>query len=192
MAAKSNRNVGRRIAAPVGRVWAIVEGFGALEVWVPAIKQMELEGHGVGSIRIAYLEGDHVSRERLLEVDAANHKLVYTLLPPSPLPLTNIRSTLQLNVIEPNLTEAVWYSQADRVPSDIATAVGAVVGGFYRENLAELNALTEKKRVVGFSSWANAGTAKIRAIGARENLIRCSGLVVCICSFSRHSRRQAL
>ena len=97
----------------VGRVWAIVEGFGALEAWVPAIKQM-----------------------------------VPTLLPPSPLPLTNIRSTLQLHVIEPNLTEAERYSQADQVPSDIATAVGAVVGGFYRENLAELNALTENKRVV--------------------------------------------
>ena len=137
-----------RIAAPVGRVWAITSGFGAMEPWVPAIKKMELEGHGIGSVRIAYLEGGHVSHEQLLEVDADNHKIVYSVMEPSPLPLRNIRSTMQLFAIEPNLTEVLWYSESDEAPEDVRTTIGTLVGAFYRENLVELKTLTEKERVV--------------------------------------------
>ncbi|MFA5629964.1 MAG: SRPBCC family protein [Porticoccaceae bacterium] len=137
-----------RIAAPVGRVWAFVAGFGAMEPWCPAIKSMELEGHGIGSVRVAYLEGGIVSREQLLEVDTDNYRIVYSLMPPSALPLQNIRSTMQLFAIEPNLTEVLWYSEADPVPDDIQANVGAVVGGFYRECLTELKVLTERERVV--------------------------------------------
>ena len=137
-----------RIAAPVGRVWAIAAGFGAMEPWCPAIKRMELEGHGIGSVRVAYLEGGIVSREQLLEVDADNYRIVYSLVPPSALPLQNIRSTMQLFATEPNLTDVLWYSEADQVEDDIRASVGAVVGGFYRECLAELKALTERERAV--------------------------------------------
>ena len=135
-----------RISAPIGRIWAVVAGFGAMEPWCPAIKTMELEGHGIGSVRVAYLEGDIVSREQLLEVDADNYKIVYSLVPPSALPLQNIRSTMQLFAIEPNLTEVLWYSEADQVEDAIRASIGAVVGGFYRECLAELKALTERER----------------------------------------------
>jgi hypothetical protein len=46
-----------RMSVPVGRVWAMVAGFGAMEPWCPAIKAVELEGCGIGSIRTVYLEG---------------------------------------------------------------------------------------------------------------------------------------
>lgn len=136
-----------RIAAPVGRVWAITASFGAMEPWAPAIRKMELEGHGIGSVRVAYLEG-LVSREQLLEVDAANHKIVYALVPPSALPLQNIRSTMQLFPVGASETDVLWYSEADEAPDDVRNAVGAVVGGFYRECLQGLKALTEAERQV--------------------------------------------
>lgn len=137
-----------RIAAPVGRVWAITSAFGAMEPWCPAVKKMELEGYGVGSVRIAYLEGGFESREQLLEVDADNYKIVYSLVQPNPLPLQNIRSTMQLFAVEPDQTDVLWYSEADDAPDDILASVAPVISEFYRENLEQLKALTEQERVV--------------------------------------------
>jgi hypothetical protein len=136
-----------RIAAPVGRVWAVVAGFGALESWCPAIRVMELEGHGIGSIRTAYLEG-MVSREQLLEIDGAHFRLVYALLEPGALPLHHIRSTLQLSSPEPGITDVLWYSEADAAAEATRQEVGRLVGGFYRECLTTLKALLETPRKV--------------------------------------------
>jgi Polyketide cyclase / dehydrase and lipid transport len=136
-----------RISVPVARVWAMVAGFGAMEPWCPAIKAVELEGHGIGSIRSVYLEGI-VSREKLLEIDPAKHMIVYSLLEPSPLPLRNIRSTLQLLSGEPNLTEVIWFSEADEIAHATKVQVGALVGGFYRECLSTLKAILESGRAV--------------------------------------------
>jgi Polyketide cyclase / dehydrase and lipid transport len=136
-----------RIDVPIGRVWCWVAGFGALEPWCPAVKSVELEGHGVGAVRTVHLEG-LVSREQLLEVDAAAHRIRYSLLEPGPLPLRNVRSTLQLYAIESNLTELVWSSEADEAEPAIKAQVGALVGGFYRECLRGLKVLLEGERHV--------------------------------------------
>jgi hypothetical protein len=136
-----------RICVPLGRVWAMVAGFGAMEPWCPAIKTMELEGHGIGSIRTAHLEGI-VSREQLLEIDAASHTIVYSLMEPTVLPLQNIRSTMQLFSSEPNVTDIVWFSTADDMPEATRLQIGGMVGGFYRECLATLKGLLENQRTV--------------------------------------------
>jgi hypothetical protein len=136
-----------RISAPVGRVWAMVAGFGAMEPWCPAIKAMELEGHGIGSIRTAYLEGI-ASREQLLKIDAAKYKIVYALMEPTILPLHNIRSTMQLFSPEANLTDIVWFSEANDASDATKLQVGDMVGGFYRECLATLKRLLENERTV--------------------------------------------
>jgi hypothetical protein len=136
-----------RIEAPVGRVWAMVGSFGAMEPWCPAIKAMELEGHGIGSVRIAHLEG-MVSREQLLEVDSASYKIIYSLVEPGALPLHNIRSTMQLFAAGPNATDILWYSEADEIEAATKTMVGKVVGDFYQECLAGLKQLLEKERKV--------------------------------------------
>ena|SRR5271168_2381701 len=134
-----------KIEAPIGRVWCWVAGFGAMEPWCPAVKSVELEGHGVGSIRTVHLEG-LISREQLLEIDAAVHRIRYSLLEPGPLPLHNVRSTLQLFGLEANLTELVWSSSADEAEPAIKAQVGTLVGGFYRACLRELKVLLETER----------------------------------------------
>jgi hypothetical protein len=136
-----------RIRVPVGRVWSLVAGFGAMESWCPAIKSVELEGHGIGSVRTVHLEG-LVSREQLLEVDAAAHKISYSLLEPGPLPLHNVRSTLQLFALEPRHTELVWSSAADETEPGPKAQIGALVGGFYRECLEGMKDLLERARDV--------------------------------------------
>jgi hypothetical protein len=136
-----------QISVPVGRVWALVSGFGAMEPWCPAIKAVELEGHGIGSIRTVYLEGI-VSREQLLEIDPAKHTIVYSLMEPSPLPLRNIRSTLRLVSSAPDLTDIVWFSEADETAHATKVQIGALVGGFYRECLGTLKAILESGRTV--------------------------------------------
>jgi hypothetical protein len=136
-----------RISVPVGRVWAMVAGFGAMEPWCPAIKAVELKGYGIGSIRTVYLEGI-VSREQLLKIDPVKHTIVYSLLEPSPLPLRNISSTMQLVDLEANLTEVAWFSEADETALATKVQIGALVGGFYRECLGTLKAILESGRTV--------------------------------------------
>ncbi len=136
-----------RISVPVGRVWAMVAGFGAMEPWCPAIKVVELEGYGIGSIRTVYLEGI-VSREQLLAIDPVKHTIVYSLLEPSPLPLRNIRSTMHLVGLESNLTDVVWFSEADETAQATKVQIGTLVGGFYRECLGTLKAILESGRSV--------------------------------------------
>ena len=132
-----------RIGVPPARVWAIVSSFGALELWCPLINAVELEGVGIGSIRIAYLPGI-VSREQLLEVDAGARKIIYSLLDSAAVALRNIRSTMQVVADGPDGSEVTWFSEADAAPDLVKIQAGEMVGAFYRNCLESLKQLMER------------------------------------------------
>lgn len=82
--------VARVVDHPLARVWDIVGAFGGLELWADGVTACAVEGEGIGALRAVARNGSEV-RERLDRLDPAGHQIVYTILPPHPLPAADVR-----------------------------------------------------------------------------------------------------
>jgi hypothetical protein len=121
---------------PIGAVWGIVAGFGALKTWVDGVEACSLEGEGVGAIRTV-IRGGALTRERLEAVDATQHCLVYLLLPPYRLPAEGVRATIELTALDSARTAFCWWSEATKFNAP-QSEVAARIDGFYRASIANL------------------------------------------------------
>jgi hypothetical protein len=100
------------IDAPVAEVWAVISGFGNNKSWMTVVKSCALEGWGIGSVRTVDAGAGKV-RERLDECDPKAYRISYTMVQPSPLPVKNPRSSMQLRADGPNRTVLTWTLHAD-------------------------------------------------------------------------------
>lgn len=122
---------------PVGAVWGVVCGFGAIRAWIDGVEACILEGEGgVGSIR-SVTRGGRVTRERLDLIDASRYRISYSLLPPYRLAAKDVRGHIELQVVSPSVTKMIWWSEAAEIsgsPQDLA----AFIGKFYRDSITRL------------------------------------------------------
>jgi len=124
---------------PIGVVWAIVSGFGAIRAWIDGIESCSLEGAAVGSIRTV-VRGGSVTRERLETIDPTRHIISYALIEPHRLPATGVRSTIQLNALDASHTRLTWWSEASEIhaPHD---EIATFVGTFFAASVSRLSGL---------------------------------------------------
>ena len=121
--------VERVLDHPPEQVWAIIGAFGGLELWADGVTACSLDGE----VRTVTRNGSTV-RERLDRRDAAALELVYTILPPHPLPADEVQSTITLTEVAPDRTAIVWRSEARdfRAPPEV---LGARIEAFYAASL---------------------------------------------------------
>ena len=127
--------VERVLDHPPEQVWAIIGAFGGLERWADGVTACSLDGE----VRTVTRNGSTV-RERLDRRDAAALELVYTILPPHPLPADNVQGIITLQPLGPDRTGIVWRSEA----SDFTmppTALGARIEQFYAASIEGLGRL---------------------------------------------------
>src|SRR4051812_42632591 len=100
------------IDAPIARVWAVISGFGNNKSWMSVVKSCSLEGWGIGSVRTVDA-GAGLVREKLEVCDPKTFRVVYSMVQPSPLPVKNPSSSLQLRADGEARTVLVWTLHGD-------------------------------------------------------------------------------
>jgi len=91
-------------AVPADDLWALVRDFGNVG-WIPGGDEADVEGEGVGMVRI--LAGGAV-RERLESVDEANRQIGYTILEGLPVPVTDYHATMTVAAIGADACALDW------------------------------------------------------------------------------------
>ena len=122
-------------------VWEMIGAYDSLTKWLPMVKEIEVEGEGVGAIRKLFLEDGSVVVERLEEVDEKNMTYTYSIVE-SPLPVKDYIATLQVKE-DGEQCVVEWSSTflADGVSNEEAKDI---VMGIYDQGFAEI------RKLVGF------------------------------------------
>ncbi|MEN8159917.1 MAG: SRPBCC family protein [Myxococcota bacterium] len=104
----SHTSVRYTIPAPAADVWSLVGDVrGATDRW-PAVARTELEGSGVGSIRIMHLVDGSVVRERLEAHDPGARRTRWEILNFSKLPLRELHYTVSVQEHGPETCDVAW------------------------------------------------------------------------------------
>jgi hypothetical protein len=137
------------INAPVDAVWAKVKDFGGWQNWHPAIASTDItDGNNVGSQRTLHLKGGGEIHEILEGYDADAKKYNYRMKNPTPVPVSNYTSTIQVKPADGGGTLVEWRGafyrgdpNNDPPPELNDDAAIKAVTGIYRaglDNLAKL------------------------------------------------------
>jgi len=124
------------IPSPIGQVWAILQGFGAIKGWMPTIDSCDVEGEGIGAIRTVLL-GGQTFKERLEIYDPEKHTVSYRLLEAAGLPMEGGYGTVTL---EPNgdSTKITWSADAEKVDEEGVQLIGGIFGPFIKSCIGGL------------------------------------------------------
>lgn len=106
-----NVSVTATLDAPIAAVWALVGDFANLPAWSPSVVACRMEGSGVGSHRVIVTAAGEV-RERLDALDPAQHRIVYTPVAGSSLPLRGSQASIHLTA-EGGRTHVVWRIEGE-------------------------------------------------------------------------------
>lgn len=130
------------IPAPLAEVWPLIQDFGGLHRWHPAIEQGELirgaSGVEVGAQRRLTLGDGGVVVEQLVALDDRFHSLTYEILE-SPFPVRRYISTVRLAPITATgQTFGEWWTEFDGDAADEASLTDLFANGVFGAGLAAL------------------------------------------------------
>lgn len=127
-----------QINASVEEVWQIISDFNSLPKFLEAAVKSELEGEGVGTIRIITLPDGAILKERLESIDNEAKTLEYSITE-GPLPVENYLSKIKLTPVG-DKCEIEWSSQFSAAGVDDEEAK-TIISGIYQsgfDGLAKL------------------------------------------------------
>ncbi len=107
----------RDLDFPAEQVWAVLEDYGNLE-WAMGPPRVEVIGEGIGMIRRVLIEGMEPIDEVLEAMDPAGMSFAYTIPRGLPLPLTDYRSSVRVEVKDDGSARIHWSCQC--TPTDPA------------------------------------------------------------------------
>ncbi len=136
------------VAAPLSLVWDLVSDFGRVDRWSAGPVTCTVEGHGVGAIRTVRAL-DRTVRERLEEWDPVEHRLSYSFVDRVPLPVAELRVTIQLAGDE--VTTIRWSASGDVDDAQRAVVAG-IMGTFFERRIGELQTIATGMASPGRSS----------------------------------------
>ena len=136
--AKMKVEVKDRIEAPAEAVWDLVRDFGGITRWNPpsAIEGCTVEGEGIGAVRTLTLPGDAVLQEKLESFDEGARTLSYSIVDPSPLPLSGYLSTLRVVEDGPQRCRVEWSGRMKPAAGTSEEQVTGMIRGIYTGGVA--------------------------------------------------------
>lgn len=140
------------IDAPADAVWAQIKDFSALAKWHPAVAESPADkGNEVGSVRTIKLKGGGALTETLEKYNDAGKSYTYRAKDGGALPVTNYTSTITVSADGAKST-VEWrgafyrgFPNNDPPPDQNDEAAVKAVTGVYKDGLANLKTLVEKK-----------------------------------------------
>ncbi|CAL1238992.1 SRPBCC family protein [Candidatus Methylocalor cossyra] len=144
------------INAPPEAVWAIVGDFAHPEKWLPMVESTTAQGgNEKGASRELHLKAGGTLKEELRDYDAEKRVLKYKIVDPTDpkvLPVNNYASEI---VVEPGPGGGSkvewkgayyrWFLNNNPPADQNEQAANSAVGKLYKEGLANLKAVAEKK-----------------------------------------------
>jgi hypothetical protein len=125
--------VSEEVAAPADAVWQRVRDFGGLTDWSPGIEKCEIEGEGVGAVRTLTMPGGLTLQEKLESFDESGRSFSYSIVEPTPLPLSGYLSTFQVTALGDDRCRIDWtgrFTPAEGTPEEQARGmVEGIYGG---------------------------------------------------------------
>lgn len=121
--------------APIDAVWVLVGDFANLPAWSPAVTGCTMEGAGVGAHRTIVTAAGEV-RERLDAWDGGNHRIAYTPVSGSSLPLRGAHASIQLVAQEQHRTRVEWCIEGE--PTSPPDQVEQLLRARYSARLGDL------------------------------------------------------
>lgn len=128
----------RILDAPIGAVWAVTSSFGTIQAWIPGISAVSIAGAGVGAVRSVIWQGVSVD-ERLVEVDAARHRMRYTVEAAVLEGIGGLHGSTELTAIDAHRTRIDWIAEAATADGDVAPII-AMLADFNAASIAGLAA----------------------------------------------------
>ncbi|MGH0035225.1 MAG: SRPBCC family protein [Myxococcota bacterium] len=123
-------SVSDEVGASADAVWQLVRDFGDIARWSPGIEKCELEGEGLGAVRTLAM-GALTLQEKLEAFDDEARSFSYSIVEPTPLPLTGYLSTLQVTPLGDDRCRVDWsgrFTPAEGTPDD---QVRGLITGVY-------------------------------------------------------------
>lgn len=100
------------IHAPAAKVWSIVGDFTRFDKFVDGLDRIEMSGEGVRSVRHKFFEDGNIVLEQLNNRDDEKMLMDWTLIYTS-LDIGNLWSSMRVNKIDENTSEAIWDIAAE-------------------------------------------------------------------------------
>ena len=91
----ANVTVADQVKAPADVVWALIGPYGSISSWMPGIASADVEGAGVGAVRVLTTDDGGKITERLLAENPSPLGYTYEILS-SPFPIQNYVSTIMV------------------------------------------------------------------------------------------------
>ncbi|BBL74122.1 SRPBCC family protein [Methylomagnum ishizawai] len=142
-------------AAPEA-VWALVGDYAHPEKWMPPVESTTTtSGNEKGSVRELHIKSGGTLKEELKDIDAAKMSLKYKAIDPTDpkvLPVNNYASEISVEAngaggskVEWKGAYYRWFLNNNPPEGENEEAANSVVGKIYKDSLANLKALVEKK-----------------------------------------------
>ena len=122
------------LALPADEVWALIGSFADLARWGTGIIGTAIEGRGVGSVRTLSLAQGGVLKERLEAEDQSQRSYTYSIIEGS-LPVTNYRSTLQVDAAGKKSSRVTWSSSFEPKPGTSEARAVQIVTALHNSSL---------------------------------------------------------
>jgi hypothetical protein len=111
------------INAPADAIWRMLSDFGSACRYLAQVDDCIVEGEGVGALRTLTNADGSAIVERLETLDAASHRLGYSLLTDTP--FRDCLTTVTVRALGPGQSEVTWSAtfEADGIPAGEAVAL---------------------------------------------------------------------
>ena len=143
-----------RIPAPASAAWQVLGDFRAPELGAGIVKEIIVEGEGVGAVRTMILDdrwGGGYVQERLEAIDATDRTMTYRMVDSGPVPFADYVGTIRVTPAGPDQCVAVMTSCFVPVEIDDATAERMSIDNIERALANARAAIVSKKGTVPFS-----------------------------------------
>ncbi len=137
----ANVTVADHIKAPADKVWALIGPFKSIADWMPGFESTEVEGAGVGAVRVITTADGGKVTERLLAENPSPLGYTYEILS-SPFPIQNYVSTIMVVDEGDGSCTLSWVCNFEPVdaPEDELTQA---FSDMYKGAIANIQSLTE-------------------------------------------------
>ncbi|KAK7423844.1 hypothetical protein QQZ08_008888 [Neonectria magnoliae] len=126
--------VTRTFKSPIARTWALWSSFGAAHLYIAGCDAVELQGFGVGSVRVLSIYGGKV-QETLAYVDPKVHTFGYSIANSPGLPVVNPFGQIQLRELGKSETQITWTGFADSVTPGAENSMKEQLAKLYNDSI---------------------------------------------------------
>ncbi len=104
-----------RLPVAADAVWALIGNVGDETIGKGLVEKIEVIGEGVGALRLLYLPGGAVLRERIEAYSDADRYYVYRVVDSGPFDFTNYLAMARVTPAGPDACILSWNTLADAV-----------------------------------------------------------------------------